>query len=379
MKFTVDAKAFGAAMAVAGRVISPKSPWPILANVRIEAKENMLTMMGSNGDVTFEADVPASVATAGTALVSHDQLSKFFSAAKGGEVSVEVSRDGCIVKSGRGRIVLATSPIDDYPRYNGPDGALATLDAPALCASLRYCVAAADDSEARYYLRGVYVEETPHGLEYWGTDGHALHHAATEGSASIGGGGIIPTEAVNIITSIADRQETVGLLVCATGWSISAAGVRAFGKVIDATYPDVRRVVKGFGDWAEVAVVAKDDIMATLAIAACGGNDAPGGSRQIVIRGTVDSKIVIFGQGARSGVISAGRAETEALAKSDFSGCVNSKLLAAAMSGIEADSIAIHRCSIAWMVQAAQASATTSMTGYVMAIRANEEEMSDAA
>ena len=68
MIFTVEAKDFRAALQIAGRVIPSKSPWPILTNLKIVTNDDRVTLTGSNGDMTFEADVPAEIETEGAVL-----------------------------------------------------------------------------------------------------------------------------------------------------------------------------------------------------------------------------------------------------------------------------------------------------------------------
>ncbi|WRH62064.1 MAG: DNA polymerase III subunit beta [Fuscovulum sp.] len=379
MKLSIETKALQSGLAIAGRVISAKAPWPILSNIKIAAQKDKITLSGCNGDTTFEADVAATVTTPGATLLPFDHLVKFIAAAKGTTVEIEASGSGYVVKSGRGRIVLAPSNLEDYPAYRPPEGQAGTLDATTLNAALKFCVAAADDSEARYYLQGVYVAERNGGLEFWGTDGHALHHTEIAEADPIGGGGILPTDAVGIVTNIADRHDTVQLLVCERGWHIITPSVRAFGKVIDGSYPDCRRVLAGFTDWREVIAGPKDELIAALSVAACGTDEGAGGTRQLVIRGKTDNPVIAFGRGARGGVMSTGRAEMDVRAKADFAGCVNSKLMQAAITGIGASDVTIQHCGAAWKVEPSQKSTTSETYAIVMSIRASDEEMADAA
>ena len=98
-----------------------------------------------------------------------------------------------------------------------------------------------------------------------------------------------------------------------------------------------------------------------------------------MIRGEADSPVVAFGRGAQGGVLSTGRAEMDARAKATFAGCVNSRLMSAAIAGIGGADVTISHCGQAWKVEPAQKSATVESFAIVMAIRATDEEMRDAA
>lgn len=380
MKIICEAKPFAQALQFAGRVIQAKPVWPIMTNIKIVANDTSLTLIGTNGDTTLEMDAAATVLTSGVICVPFDPLVKFVAAAKGGTVEIEQTAHSVVVKSGRGRIVLSGVSVDEFPIYKPQEGAPAVIDGPSLCSALRFCLPAVADDEVRYYLKGVCLREGG-GVEFWATNGHAMHMAMMPDLQTVGGGGIIPTDAVGVILSVSEKQDLVHLLVTDIGWHVVAGPVRAFGKVIDGTYPDCARVVASFkAGMSDVASLPKDDLAAAITVASIGADAGANKSRSMILRGIEGQPIIARGFKGIDGVLQAGRAETDARASATFSGVVNAAFLNAAITTMgAADIVLAYSEQGAFHVRPAQDSATMQMFAIVMGIRASEEEMADAA
>ena len=93
MKFACDTKAFIAAMGVAGRVIPQKTHIPILQTIKIVTNDSRVTLVGSDGDMTLEMDVVATVQTEGVICLPFEPLSKFVGASKSDSVTIEGGKD----------------------------------------------------------------------------------------------------------------------------------------------------------------------------------------------------------------------------------------------------------------------------------------------
>ncbi|OWV44222.1 DNA polymerase III subunit beta [Mameliella alba] len=378
MIFTVEAKDFRAALQIAGRVIPSKSPWPILTNLKIVTNDDRVTLTGSNGDMTFEADVPAEIETEGAAILSHDVLTKFCTASKKG--ALKVAQDGNVIKvsAGRSRIALSAGPIDDFPIYRPADGEAVDLDADTLARALRFCVAAASTEEAKYYLQGAYITSGNAGVDVFGTDGYGLHIAAMPDAPSVGAGAILPRDAVEFVTSACEDRDTVSLMVGEKGWLCAAGGLRAWGKVVDGSFPDVRRVIEGFGNGDVFAVAPVDDLDGAIRIATVGADEVRKRGRGLVFIAEEGDPIIIRGGKAVSGVTAPGRAEMETAAKASARFCVSSDLLARVLPSFKGDiEIASLKGGDGVRVRPAQEDAHLALSATIMGIRATEAELQD--
>jgi len=384
MILTAETKPFRAAMQTVGRVVPAKSPWPILTNLKLVTNDDRVTLIGSDGDMTVEADVPANVETEGVACIPFAPLAKFIGAAKADLVKISMDGNAAKVSASRSRIALSAWPVDDYPNYRPPEGEPVTLDRDSFVAALRFAVAAAEDDEVRYHIAGPNISEKPGQVDFWGTDGKSAHHATLHGIDAIGGGGTLPMSAAMVILAAAEKAESVAFMICARGWHLATPGLRLWGKVIDGQYPDMERVISQFEDWSEITIAANDDLSAALSVASCGAEQDSGKSRNLILRAREGEPIVLRGQKAMGGVLAAGRAEMEAEGQMEFAGAISAKYLSAAVAGIPEKDLAIEGCvqegsaiGKAIRVKPAQSSNTLDMSALIMALRVSEAEMAD--
>lgn len=381
MIFTCDTKAFRAALAVAGKVVPAKSPWPILMNLKLVTNDDRVTLIGSDGDTTFEMDVPAAVQTEGAAAVPFAPLATFVNAAKGDQITATVENGQASLKAGRSRIALSAPSVDDFPIYTPPEGAPVAVDAETFSAALRFCAAAASDEETKFNIGGPHICEHGGAVDVWGTDGKAMHHARLAALPAIGGGATIPGAAVTIILGILDRAEDARAMVSDRGWHVLAGSVRAWGKVVDAKYPDMRQIVSKMGDFARIAVPSQDDLSGAITVATCGADSDSAKSRNVIVIADEGKPVVIRGQKGIAGVIHAGRAEMDETAKATARGVLASRLLVTAIAGMKGGEIAIDVGTVgtaaAFRLAPAQISATLEMSALIMSQRFSEAEMAD--
>jgi len=376
MIFTVEAAAFRAALKTAGRVIPQKSPWPILSNIKIVANDSSVTLIGSNGDLTLEANIATQVETEGVALIPHAPLAAFVSATKSESVTLKMEGEAVKVSAGRSRIALSAANAADYPNYRPIDDAPVQMDAGTLARALRFCVAAASTEETRYYLQGVNLSTRGGVVEVHGTDGYGLHVAQLPDAPDIGKGGILPREAVALICDAAEGMDTVSLAISERGWTASVAGLRMWGKVIDGSFPDVWRVIEGFGRADPFLTAPEDDLAAAIRVATCGADEVRKKGRGLVFIAEPGQPVVIRGGKTASGVTAAGRAETAAEAIGSARFMLSSDLLARALPALKGD-VALSALAEGARVEPIQQDAHLNLSAVLMGIRASAEELQD--
>jgi DNA polymerase-3 subunit beta len=381
MIFTCDTKAFRAALAVAGKVIPAKSPWPILTNLKLVTNDDRVTLIGSDGDTTFEMDVPAAVQTEGASAIPFAPLATFISAAKGDQISVTVEKGQATLKAGRSRIALSAPSVEDFPIYTPPDGSPVAVDPETFCAALRFCAAAAATDDTQWTMGGPNLCEHEGAVEVWGTDGKAMHQARLDGLPSIGGGATIPNAAVTTILGIMEKADQGKALVSGNGWHVEAGHIRAWGKVVDGKFPNVRRVIEGLGDMTKVIVPTQDDLSGAITVATCGADSDSTKSRNVILIADAGKPVIVRGQKGIAGVIHAGRAEIDRLSETDARGVLSSRLLVAALAGMRGGDVLIETGrlgdSAVFRLSPAQDSATLTMSALIMSQRFSEAEMAD--
>jgi hypothetical protein len=234
----------------------------------------------------------------------------------------------------------------------------------------------------QYYLQGTLLQTDNAGaLDLWATDGHSMHHATIADIPSIGGGGIVPADAVGIICGIGEKAADFAIMVSDRGWHAQAGAVRAWGKVIDGSFPNMKAVISQYKDWLDIVVIGKKDLTSALVIASCGA-DTSNKARSLIIRSEDESPVIIRGFKGATGIIIAGRAETEAKAISRSACAVSAGLITRALSALPAADVVLSSVIDggvpALRIRPAQADAILQTEAIVMCMRATPEELADA-
>lgn len=224
MKFTVEIKPLREAVAAASAVIKTRNVIPVLACVRIEAKDSRLSVSATDLDTWVTATCDAAVTIPGVAVVDANLLSRWLAAA-GGLIHAEAG-ESLSLTSGRLSLTLPTHDAADFPEALTATGAeiVGGIDALTLCEPF------ASKEEARPNLRGVCF-----GAKAVATTGYIMCVA----EASEASGLIIPTEAVATIR----KAKATRIFDCGHMWRAEGEGLAMVGKCLDYVFPDWQRAI----------------------------------------------------------------------------------------------------------------------------------------
>ena len=251
----VGVKQLRAAMKAVSGVIEGRNTIPILVNVLINCDGRRLYLTGTDLDMMIEATVEAQKAR-GIAVTVGAKLLEDIAKKLPADALATMVLDGnqLIVSAGRARFRLPTLPVQDFPILGSPEWQHEFECPASLWTQMidRVGFAMANE-EARYYLNGLYLHQTPAGLlGAAATDGHRLAVFRTD--MPEGGEGLSPMilgrKAVGLVAKLLDEMKPgddgVSLMV---GFATDGKKARFdFGtvtlttKLIDGQYPDYTRV-----------------------------------------------------------------------------------------------------------------------------------------
>lgn len=247
MKFSIEKAVFAKALARTTRVVERRNTYPILANVRLEAKDGSLSLRATDLDIEITASIPAMVSNPGVTTVPAALLEgivrKF---PDGSEVSFEHADHNALVKAGRSRFNLATLDADQFPDLKS--GAFThtftvpSADLERLFAKVAFAIST---EETRYYLNGIYFHAADDNLRGVATDGHRLarYDLPLPDGATGMPGVIVPRKTVTELAKLLggfDGDVTVEMSDTKTRWTMG--DVVLLSKSIEGTFPDYQRV-----------------------------------------------------------------------------------------------------------------------------------------
>jgi DNA polymerase-3 subunit beta len=247
MKFSLSREQFlGPLQSVMG-VVERRQTMPILANVLINARNNRLSLTGTDLEVEMAASTEATVQQAGDITVPGRKLLDIVRAFPEG-ASVAVSRDGekVVLRSGRSRFTLSSLPAADFPVIEDIQAKqtwrVARAAARRLIDKTHFAMAQQD---VRYYLNGTLLESSGKTLRAVATDGHRLSLAETELGEEVAAAHqvIVPRKGVLELQRILVGDGDLELAVGNNHVRATIGDIRFTSKLIDGKFPEYGRVV----------------------------------------------------------------------------------------------------------------------------------------
>lgn len=225
MKFEANAKEISGAVSFALKSIK-RSQVPILECVKIDAKDNRVTIIGTDNEVQAMSKVSASVTDQGHACVNGVMLSSALKATSG-NVSMVIDGNELLIKSGSFSAALPVSD-QEYPKTTKPES-MTEIDRGV--DTYLKCLPSISADESRYYLRGVCFG----GDFAYATDGACLRRVPSHG----GNRQIVPGSASALIQSIPDGRLYLGEY----DWMVEGEGRVCSGRLIEGAFPDAERII----------------------------------------------------------------------------------------------------------------------------------------
>lgn len=276
MKITVNKDDLLPALQRAVRLVERRNTIPILANVKLEAEGNTLTITATDLDMQATSTLPADVATPGEMTAPAHTLGDFVKKLEAGAVTITEEGGKASIRGGRSRASLNTLSPADFPDLAVDEFSHAfDLAADVLADMFARVQFAISTEETRYYLNGIYLHEAQTGagtmLRAVATDGHrlALAQVPSPGNGTMPGI-ILPRKAVSEIDKLVAglKDANVRLEVSATKLRLAAGGTVLATKLIDGTFPDYTRVIPAgndrFASLDKAALAAAVDRVSTL-------------------------------------------------------------------------------------------------------------------
>ncbi len=245
----IEKNAFIRALSRIQSVVEKRNTIPILANVKIEAANNAVTLTVTDMDLVATQQIEAAVNTEGSltvpALTLYDIIRKL---PEGAQINLnaDTASSRLIVKSGSSKFTLSYLPSEDFPVIAEGDLTHSfEMDVKTFVRLVEKTKFAMSNEETRYYLNGVYFHVMNGNLRAVATDGHRLASIeipSPEGAQGMPGV-IIPRKAVNELAKLLEGQDKVTISVSESKIKFTGNKIELLSKVVDGTFPDYQRVI----------------------------------------------------------------------------------------------------------------------------------------
>ena len=247
MKFTATREQIlGPLQSVIG-VVERRQTMPVLSNVMLAARNNKLSITGTDLEVELVATSEIAVAQAGDITVPGRKFLDIMRALpEGVQVTVATESERVSVKAGRSRFTLSTLPAAEFPVVEevNPQHTVTVSQAVfrRLIDKTHFSMAQQD---VRYYLNGMLLESDGKMLRTVATDGHRLALSETEldEKAKAKHQVIVPRKGVLELQRILGDEGTVELAIGTNHVRCEIGAIRFTSKLIDGRFPEYGRVI----------------------------------------------------------------------------------------------------------------------------------------
>jgi DNA polymerase III subunit beta len=247
MKLTATREDILAALQSVIGVVERRQTMPVLANVLLAARENRLSITGTDLEVELVAACAVSVQQPGDITVPGRKLLEIFRSLPE-KTSLTLSTEGerVSLRAGRSRFTLSSLPAAEFPlveeinaqqRLSLPQGEFRRL-----IDKTHFSMAQQD---VRYYLNGLLIETDGTALRAVATDGHRLALCEMElaGNAKGAQQVIVPRKGVLELQRILGTEGNIELAVGTNHVRAQIGEIRFTSKLIDGRFPEYARVI----------------------------------------------------------------------------------------------------------------------------------------
>src|SRR3569833_128912 len=228
-------------------VVERRQTMPVLANVLLSARDDKLSITGTDLEVELVATASASVQAAGDITVPGRKLLDIFKALpEKTSVTLTTEGDRVSLKGGRSRFTLSTLPAAEFPVVDEIN-AQQTLtvgqgEFRRLIDKTHFSMAQQD---VRYYLNGMLLETEGKSLRAVATDGHrlALCEVALDEGAKTSQQVIVPRKGVLELQRTLGTDGKIELAIGTNHIRAQIGAIRFTSKLIDGRFPEYGRVI----------------------------------------------------------------------------------------------------------------------------------------
>lgn len=228
-------------------VIERRQTLPILSNVLIHAKENCLTLTGTDLEVQIISETTLSKNGEGAITVPARKLLDICRLLPDhNEITFNAIDKKLNISSGRSHFTLSTLPPEDFPMFDKNDFnselSISSSKLKKIIEKTSCCMAQQD---VRYYLNGLMIESDGHVLRAVASDGHrlALHEEPLNNNQKTIDQIILPRKGViELYRLLEDSDDEVKLQISSNSIRLVIKELIFSSKLIDGRFPDYKRV-----------------------------------------------------------------------------------------------------------------------------------------
>ncbi|MBI2791519.1 MAG: DNA polymerase III subunit beta [Gammaproteobacteria bacterium] len=249
MQFTIHREALLKPLQRVQGALERRQTLPILANILVVVKNQLLSLTGTDLEIEMIARVPLSnPAQSGATTIPGKKLIDICKALpEHAQISIEAADNKVVVRSGRSRYSIACLPAENFPKVEeSPGDVELSVKQSVLRQLLDVTCFAMAHQDVRYYLNGVLMAFNQEEVRTVATDGHRLATMALPVRSHLTHplAVIVPRKAVTEMQRLfQEGDEEIGLVIGKNHLRAVTTHTSFVTKLIEGKFPDYQRVL----------------------------------------------------------------------------------------------------------------------------------------
>lgn len=264
MKFEILQEELVKGLSIILRAVASRAQLPALSNVLIEAKNDGITLIATDLELSISTKVRGKVESQGITTAPAKMLSEFVSSLPSGKIEISLEQESLLIKAGGYKSKLQTLASEEFPKLTSeiPDKGYVISVAELVAATTMVAFAAAKDS-LRPVLTGILFEEVTGGIKLVATDGFRLSarkiRAEGKGEKS---SYLIPSRAVMEASKIAEGEKIKVVPISETQVAFISGETVLISQLLDGKFPDYQRIIPK--EFETQVIVARDELATAI-------------------------------------------------------------------------------------------------------------------
>ncbi len=247
MKFKISKENLLTGIQTVQNIVSSKATLPILSNMLLETKSNMVKINTTDLDIGISCEIPVNILEEGGITIPAKRFSDIVRELPAGDVTITTKKNNQVdIEGDNCRFKLTGLPREEFPKFpEFKDKEIIQIDQAVLKEMLRLTSFAVSHEETRYVLNGILFEISNDNIKLVATDGKRLAKIDKKILNSIKKdiSFIIPHKAILEVSRNLKDNGQVSFLTGTNQVLFDIDGVLIATRIIEGEFPNYNQVI----------------------------------------------------------------------------------------------------------------------------------------
>jgi len=248
MKFICEKNTILMEIAIAQEIIASRNTLSILSNVLLETSNNTLTIKATDLKIGFKTQIPVETIEAGSTTVYCDKLLGIIRALPDGDVEFEDAQDIVVIRPLFQKIDFKLKSItaEKFPELRiAEEESFFEVPQKDFIEMINQTIFAVSTDETRFFMNGIFMEQSSSGLVMVATDGRRLSYInrILEQQVPLFKPVIIPPKILNLIKKLSSNEGNIALSINDNYIFAEFDSHKIYSTLIEGQFPNYQRVI----------------------------------------------------------------------------------------------------------------------------------------